>query len=62
MHTSPNDSNLYRSLILDNQLKVILVQDSEATRSAASLAVRVGHFDDPADREGLAHFLEHMLF
>ncbi|WP_261815571.1 insulinase family protein [Vibrio gallicus] len=62
MHTSPNDNNLYRSVTLDNQLQVILVQDPQATRSAASLAVRVGHFDDPSDREGLAHFLEHMLF
>ncbi|MGR5488448.1 insulinase family protein, partial [Vibrio alfacsensis] len=25
-------------------------------------AVNVGHFDDPDDREGLAHYLEHMLF
>ncbi|MEZ8967516.1 peptidase M16 [Vibrio breoganii] len=62
MHQSPNDKNSYRPLTLSNQLKVILVQAPEALRSSASLAVRVGHFDDPADREGLAHYLEHMLF
>ncbi|GGI83557.1 peptidase M16 [Shewanella gelidii] len=33
-----------------------------ATQAAASMAVNVGHFDDPEDREGMAHFLEHMLF
>lgn len=26
------------------------------------MAVNAGHFDDPLDRQGLAHFLEHMLF
>ncbi|OBT15873.1 peptidase M16 [Vibrio sp. UCD-FRSSP16_10] len=62
MHQSPNDNNSYRPITLNNQIKVILVHDPKAQRSAASLAVRVGHFDDPSDREGLAHYLEHMLF
>lgn len=26
------------------------------------MSVNVGHMDDPTDRAGLAHFLEHMLF
>ena len=30
--------------------------------SAAALSVRVGQFHDPIDRQGLARFLEHMLF
>ncbi|MBY5993753.1 insulinase family protein [Ferrimonas balearica] len=59
---SPNDPRHYQYLVLDNGLRVTLVQDGEATKSAAAMAVRVGHFDDPADREGMAHFLEHMLF
>ncbi|MBY6186041.1 insulinase family protein [Marinobacter hydrocarbonoclasticus] len=59
---SPNDTRQYRPLTLDNGLRVTLVQDPEASKGAAALAVRVGHFDDPADREGMAHFLEHMLF
>ncbi|USD66015.1 insulinase family protein [Vibrio sp. SCSIO 43136] len=62
MHLSPNDNNKYRYLLLDNGLKVLLVEDPNAQKSAAALAVNVGHFDDPQDREGLAHFLEHMLF
>ncbi|CAM2796086.1 insulinase family protein [Vibrio rarus] len=62
MHQSPNDKNRYRPITLDNQLKVMLVQAPQAQRAAASLAVKVGHFDDPSDREGLAHYLEHMLF
>ncbi|WP_373001831.1 insulinase family protein [Marinobacter sp.] len=59
---SPNDDNQYRFIALDNGLKVILVSDQEADKAAASMNVAVGSGDDPADREGLSHFLEHMLF
>ncbi|MEP7083719.1 MAG: insulinase family protein, partial [Betaproteobacteria bacterium] len=31
-------------------------------RSGAALAVNTGQIDDPKEHEGLAHFLEHMLF
>lgn len=59
---SPNDDNQYRFIELDNGLKVILVSDRSADKAAASMNVAAGSGDDPADREGLAHFLEHMLF
>lgn len=59
---SPNDPNSYRYLELDNGLKVILVSDPQAEKAAASLNVAVGSGDDPDERAGLAHFLEHMLF
>ncbi len=62
MHISPNDSNRYRHFILPNKLKVLLIQSESAQKSAAALAVNVGHFDDPVDRQGMAHYLEHMLF
>ncbi|MBY3787222.1 insulinase family protein [Photobacterium carnosum] len=62
MHTSPNDYKQYRYLTLANELRVLLVHDAEAPRSAAALSVEIGHFDDPMDRQGMAHFLEHMLF
>lgn len=62
MHISPNDSNTYRYLTLPNGVRVLLTHDVNAQKSAAALAVNVGHFDDPIDREGLAHYLEHMLF
>ena len=60
--TSPNDHRQYRYLVLDNALRVLLVEDNQASQAAASMAVAVGHFDDPQDRPGMAHFLEHMLF
>lgn len=62
MHLSPNDSNRYRYVTLDNGLRALLIEDLSAQKAAAALAVNVGHYDDPADREGLAHYLEHMLF
>jgi secreted Zn-dependent insulinase-like peptidase len=60
--TSPNDDRQYEYLHLDNGLRVLLISDSETDKAAASLDVHIGSADDPRDRAGLAHFLEHMLF
>ena len=60
--TSSNDSKLYRHITLDNGLDALLICDKKTNKSATSLAVNVGHFNDPKDREGLAHLLEHMMF
>jgi len=59
---SPSDQRSYRYLALPNQLRVLLVSDPAADKAAAALDVNVGSRQDPADRAGLAHFLEHMLF
>ncbi len=59
---SPNDSNDYLAYTHVNGLRVLLVHQQDAEKSAAAMAVNVGHFDDPVDREGLAHFLEHLVF
>ncbi|GAA6173153.1 insulinase family protein [Colwellia sp. KU-HH00111] len=62
MKQSPNDFKKYQSLTLDNGLRVLLINNEDSDKCAAALAVNVGHFNDPSDRQGLAHFLEHMLF
>lgn len=62
MIISANDKKTYRYLTLDNGLKVLLIHDDDCKQSAASLAVNVGHFNDPIKHEGLAHLLEHMMF
>ncbi len=62
MIVSTNDNRSYQPLTLNNGLKVLLIQDLDSEKSAVSLTVNAGHFDDPTDRQGLAHFLEHMLF
>jgi secreted Zn-dependent insulinase-like peptidase len=59
---SPRDTREYRSLVLDNGLKVLLISDPTTEMAAASLDVGVGSNADPAEFPGLAHFLEHMLF
>ena len=52
-----------RYLTLDNGMKVLLVFSNEKfTKSAAAMDVAVGSLADPDQSEGLAHFLEHMLF
>ncbi|KAK7830471.1 insulin-degrading enzyme-like 1 [Quercus suber] len=45
------DTREYRRIVLHNSLQC-----------AASMSVSVGSFSDPQGLEGLAHFLEHMLF
>ncbi|WP_101757468.1 insulinase family protein [Oceanicoccus sp. KOV_DT_Chl] len=59
---SDNDTREYRYIELPNQLKVLIVSDVNVEKSAASLDVHVGSQQDPIDAQGLAHFLEHMLF
>ena len=59
---SPNDTRDYRYLVLENQLRVVLISDPKADKAAASMSIFRGSYDDPVDRAGLAHFLEHMLF
>lgn len=59
---SPNDRLDYEYFVLPNQLRVLLVSDPDTDKAAASLDVNVGSASDPEDRQGLAHYLEHMLF
>ena len=58
----PLDKSQVRTLVLENELRVYLLSDPAFNLSAASVAVQVGSLDNPEDRQGLAHFLEHMLF
>eukprot|EP01006_Ploeotia_vitrea_P044505 TRINITY_DN66835_c8_g9_i1.p1 TRINITY_DN66835_c8_g9~~TRINITY_DN66835_c8_g9_i1.p1 ORF type:complete len:1085 (-),score=521.06 TRINITY_DN66835_c8_g9_i1:2330-5323(-) len=59
---SAEDEREYRIVTLSNELQVMLISDPETDKSAAAMDVHVGHFSDPDDLPGLAHFCEHMLF
>ena len=57
-----SDKSEYRTLTLDNGMRVALLSDPNLNISSASVAVKIGSMGDPEERQGLAHFLEHMLF
>ncbi|MFT5721176.1 MAG: insulysin [Motiliproteus sp.] len=59
---SPNDPRSYLAFELDNGLRVAVISDPTTDQATASLEVGVGSGDDPRQTQGLAHFLEHMLF
>ena len=48
--------------ILKNGVKYVLINDETLEKSFVSVSVNVGSFSNPKDFNGLAHFLEHMLF
>lgn len=58
----PLDVKEYRYVELDNGIRTLVISDPNAVKAAASLNVDVGSFHDPEEWNGLAHFLEHMLF
>ena len=57
-----NDNLNYGFKILSNGLKVLLISDSDALKSAVALGINIGSLIDKKDEQGLAHFCEHLLF
>ena len=47
---------------LDNGLKVIIKEDHRAPVAMTQIWYRVGSTDEPVDRGGISHLLEHMMF
>ena len=56
------DLREYRHIVLPNKLEALLISDKNADKAAAAMDVQVGSLFDPPQYQGLAHFLEHMLF
>ncbi|WP_172806671.1 insulinase family protein [Endozoicomonas arenosclerae] len=59
---SVNDQREYQYLTLENGVRTLLISDPDTDKAAVSIDVNVGSWSDPEGREGLVHFLEHMLF
>jgi len=58
-----NDKHEYKYVKLDNGLQIFFIQNDKNTNmSTAHMYVNVGTLDNPIELEGMAHFLEHMLF
>ena len=49
-------------LTVDSTLDCERRRETDNATAAAALGVQVGSFSDPAEAQGLAHFLEHMVF
>ena len=47
---------------LDNNVKFININDKELDKSIVVVSVNIGSLHEPHEFQGLAHFLEHMLF
>lgn len=62
MLTSQYDKRSYRALCLPNGLQSLLVHQPGTHKSALSVTLAAGHFQDPEHIQGLAHLLEHSLF
>ncbi|MDU0355510.1 insulinase family protein [Paraglaciecola aquimarina] len=56
------DKRQYKYLHLDNGMRIFLVEDANCTKSACSITINSGHFNDDNDCHGQSHLLEHMLF
>lgn len=59
---SKYNENDYLYKQLNNGLKYLLVQDKKTDKSSAAFCVNIGSLNDPDEFQGLAHFLEHMVF
>ena len=59
---SISDSRDYKGGTLNNNIKYILINDKFLTKSYVSVCINAGSFNNISYYEGLAHFLEHMLF
>lgn len=62
MNKSELDDREYRTLMFENQMKVLLVSDKQSKKAAVAMNVAVGYSSDPKEFPGLAHLLEHVLF
>ncbi|CAJ1399109.1 unnamed protein product [Effrenium voratum] len=56
-----NKPRKYSAQVLDNGLRVLLVEDRAAEQMDIAFTAGFGQFDDPKDLPGLAHLTEHLL-
>ena len=57
-----NETRKIQHYKLGNGMNIVTIYDKNTKSSAASMAVKVGHSSNPDNINGLAHYLEHMLF
>ncbi|KAF7457707.1 sporozoite developmental protein [Cryptosporidium felis] len=56
------DGRSFKTLILKNQINVLLIKDESSEKAGFTVGVKVGSLNDPINAFGLFHLIEHMLF
>src|SRR5215467_14060072 len=56
------DATKVQEIVLDNGLKVLLLEDHKSTVVTFQVWYRVGSRNEKDGKSGLSHFLEHMMF
>ena len=57
-----NETRIFDTEILKNGIKTICVYDKDTDKTSVTVAINIGSYSNPKKYQGLAHFLEHMLF
>jgi insulysin len=57
-----NETRKFKYGELKNGIKYAIISDQYAEKATMATAVKTGSYFDPENYDGLAHFLEHMLF
>jgi insulysin len=57
-----NETRLFDTEILKNGIKTVYIYDKDIDKTTVTVSVNIGSYSNPKDFQGLAHFLEHMLF
>lgn len=58
---SDYDSRDIKTILLPNKMRVVLISDPLAQKSAASLDIGIGNIHNPSDYNGLATFVAHLI-
>ncbi|AFN83161.1 secreted/periplasmic Zn-dependent insulinase-like peptidase [Encephalitozoon romaleae SJ-2008] len=56
------DTMEYEHVEMPNGIHALVISDPSLDKCSCAVSVKVGAFDNPESAQGLAHFLEHMLF
>ena len=62
LFTSPSNATNVREFVLDNGLKILLLENHKSPAVTFQVWYRVGSRNEKDGKSGLAHFLEHMMF
>lgn len=57
-----NETRIFNTEILQNGIKTVCVYDKDTDKTTVTVSINIGSYSNPKEYQGLAHFLEHMLF